>query len=186
MSITRCLHFIAIAILPCAALQLIEDPVIGFTAQIPDTWTSKTVKENHHTFRDTSGVCHAIIGIIRHSINRSKYDAQGWCRDMSFSYHLMVESNPVYGIVHMKKETVIDSLFAIKINASYSDTALNIWSEHVRFTSIDSRGYELYALADTADMQAHFDFYTAILDNVHIMKALNAKDTSAIMQGMYT
>jgi hypothetical protein len=164
---------LTIAIIP-AALSLplsagtIADSRLGFSITVPDGWYDSLAADSELVFKDRTRTRHGTIGVRLYAIAAQFANAHDWAIDASITYKAMVVSFPYFNQIYIQDSIQQNGLFAMYTNADYSVNPTI--SEHVRFTGIDRRGYELYATSDYDDMRKYYTDYKGIIGAIFIAR----------------
>jgi len=154
-----------------SADQLRTDTDYDYTIYLPDNWIREVSASGHH-FYDTTFAHRGQVSIVRSQRDPLVYASpEEWTRAHFIAQTLTVESYatfPFYGVILYSDSTPtakIGDLWAPEMYTKYfsADATYDDFSEYLIYTATNDVGYELYALADTADMNANVALYAAML-----------------------
>jgi hypothetical protein len=146
-------------------------------------WRVVEMSDSQHYFIDTTDTYPGLCAIVREPVDGQ--DASAWTRSHFVAYRLSVQySAAPWGFClywdslysYQPVQGGDDSLWAPAAFTEWyaADTAAGAWDEYIRYCANHQYGYELYALADTMDMNVHIGVYTAILKSVTLPPRTNA------------
>ena len=142
----------------------IDNSIMGFTASFPENWVGRQKTSMHYVIKDTSKTYPAMIGVTVRAIDSLVYATEKeWVYAASESYQISVENDAFFGYVFVNDSLQHNNAFSIYMNTWYG---IPVLAEHIRFIGIDGKGYELYILSDTVDMQTNWSVYSAIVDSI--------------------
>ncbi len=162
--------------------RTITEPNLGFTIAVPDGWKGTLNYPISYSLVDTSNVHRSTITVSRYDIESDIADSVEWDDVQSYAYDVLVESNPIYGVVFSRQSFVHNNkYYCVQVNAEYADTAtFELYSECVRYIGEKRDGYEISVLGDTVDIDTNYTYYMNIVNSVVLLggTGINNKTTS--------
>jgi hypothetical protein len=162
---------------------------MGYSIFLPDNWIIKVVSDSQHIIYDSTSVTSGIVGIVRHPINNTSQSSQEWSRAYFLANLLVARygADPRGAVLYIdsSQQSTQGSLWAPELYIEYYslDTSLKSYREFVRFPASSRYGYELYAMADTADMNTNVGLYVAMLKSIQLPGDATAARSPAVVHG---
>jgi hypothetical protein len=159
-----------------------SDLSIGYSISLPEKWERIRNNDSIHSFYDTTRTHVSRIFISRHSFQTAVHPTpESWTRSFFLAYKISIDYSgyPNPGQVlyfDTTQQRRLDGRWAPELYAFFiiadtlnpSGPPVFAWSEFLKVTAVESSGYEVYALGDTADMLKYVDFYDSIMSSIKL------------------
>jgi hypothetical protein len=155
--------------------ETVKDIQVGYSVQLPGTWIHKVTSTTHHQFIDTTGTYQSIIAISRYDFASSTTfaTADEWTRANFIAYKLTNDADPLSLLAFYDTVSAWQNgtIWAADAYTYYfdTDTAVGDWAEYIRFTAVETRGYEIYAIGPAIDLDSNIATYATIMESIALL-----------------
>jgi hypothetical protein len=161
----------------------VSDSKIGYSVDLPQHWVRDIDTVNQHTFFYTSNAYGSFISIEMTDFAKDtiyKTPLQ-WTKAHFLAYLLTIRStvssfgvpmsDPYGSVVFYDSSSSTQSgLKSMELFAQFSSlvSSSGNWDEFVKYVAVNKKGYEIYVLGDTADMNKNIEFYIDLITSIKI------------------
>ncbi|MBN1187492.1 MAG: hypothetical protein JXB49_34770 [Bacteroidales bacterium] len=167
--------FLVVSFIPVQLFSgTFSDSYIGYSVNLPQNWVRSVDRVNQHVFFDASGNYKSIIVIAMtdFSSDLSYTTPSAWIRAHFIAYLTNVRStknqfnvphSDPYGSI-LFYDTTSSIQCGLRSMEIYTEfRTLNsdevIWDEYVKYVEVNKKGYEIYLLGYSADIDPNMLFY---------------------------
>lgn len=156
---------------------------LGYSIELPAGWLIENDTTNKDLIYDTSQTRPSYLAVVAHPWTDAEFaSCSSWTSSHFTSYLITARYgvDPWGGVRIFDSTATQDGRWAPYIYAQFfaSDTGTVTWAEYVVYTSTKYTGYEMYAIGDTADMDANLALYGGILQTVQLADTQLSIDSS--------
>lgn len=156
------------------------DTQMGYSIDLPQNWARIAAEDTQHIFADTSGVYLSEVAIVKHDFTNALTltTAEDWTRANFIAYAFSVDADD-FSVLSFYDTVTAQQNGSLWAADAYSyfydfDTAVGNWAEYIRFTALQKRGYEIYALGPMNDMDSNVAIYAPIIESFVLLDSIDA------------